>query len=100
EATHGMALSIASMLALAGFGRRPTTGRAVVAGLLLGATLLTRAELAVAATAYAVTWLACTLATTRPRPPVGPLLVAVALPSVACVLAFATAVPLPQAIRS
>jgi hypothetical protein len=40
EVTHGVALSLAAVLA----ARRPTAGRAAVAGLLLGGVFLTKAE--------------------------------------------------------
>lgn len=102
EAAHGMALAILLMVALARAGSRPTTRALVLAGLALGATLLTRAELAIATLVYAVCWLALTLPTLPgPRARLAAAFVAAtALPPVACALAFALVLPAAQAVRA
>lgn len=65
EATHGVALSVAMIRCLTGWSRFPAPWRHPLAGLCLGACLLTRLEIAVGALVAAITWLCLHLSTRR-----------------------------------
>jgi len=104
EQTHGLLLAVVMIVCLGECARRGGAGFAGLAGVALGLTSLTKAELAMPALAAAALGLVL-MALTRPRDgaPLGAVLLAfvagVVLPVAACVALLARQMPLATALR-
>lgn len=105
EATHGILFAVAMVFFLGRFSIKPTLPTAAAAGLALGLTLLTRSEVALAATAGAAVGLVLGLMSlaAEERRPIRTVLafsVGALAPVASAFLLFLTSLPLPGAVTA